>query len=139
MKNLNENHQKQIKEEIPTNIDIINRQAEIAREIKKQEMYETKPKGNYLEEISKSLSKITSDEGINRTEYELKQEEDAIISYRELMEKKDTIEAIEEEEAIISMEELMKKKQNEEKLYNLTNDAEDEKFINELKNFRGDL
>ena len=131
--------EKQSKEVTTSNINTLNRQAELAREIKKQEIYDTKPKGNYLEEISKSLSKITNDEGINRTEYELKQEEDAIISYKELMEKKDSIETIEEEEAIISMEELMKKKQNEDKLYNLTNDAEDDKFINELKNFRSDL
>lgn len=120
-----------------TNIN--SRQAEIAREIKSQEFRETKPKGNYLEEISKSLSKITSGNTLNRTEYELKQEEDAIISYKELMEKKDNIQTVDEEEAVISMEELIRKKQEQDKLYNITNDAEDDKFIDELKNFRSDL
>ena len=120
-------------------VNSIQRQREIAEEVRKQEKREEKPRGNYLEEISKSLSKITNEEGLNRTEYELKQEEDAIISYKELMEKKDSIETVDEEEAIISMEELIARKQKEEKLYNITNDAENDKFINELKNFRSDL
>ena len=44
-------------------------------------------KGDYLEELSKKLSNATTND-ISRTEYELKQEEDAIISYQELMKKK---------------------------------------------------
>ena len=120
-------------------VNSIQRQREIAEEVRKQEKREEKTRGNYLEEISKSLSKITNGEGLNRTEYELKQEEDAIISYKELMEKKDSIETVDEEEAIISMEELIARKQKEEKLYNITNDAENDIFINELKNFRSDL
>lgn len=120
-------------------VNSVQRQKEIAEEVKKQERREDKPKGNYLEEISKSLSKITKDEGINRTEYEIEQEENAIISYKELMEKKDSIKTVDEEEAVISIEELMAKKKEQEKLYNITNESEDENFIDELKNFRSDL
>ena len=94
-------------------------------------------RGNYLEELSKNNSKLK--EEIERTEYELKQEEDAIISYEELMKKKDNIKTIEEEDAIISINELLKKKAVEEKLYNINNDEDDDKFIDELKNFRSDL
>lgn len=92
-------------------------------------------KGNYLTELSK---KMTNDNDIDRTDYEIKQEEDAIISYEELMRKKDSIKTIDEEDAIISIEELRKRKQ-EEKLYNITKDEEDDEFINELKHFRSDL
>lgn len=141
-KELQENlHYQEKNEEYQNNIRIssVDRQKQIADEIKKQVNNEEKPRGNYLEEISKSLSKITNNDDLYRTAYELKQEEDAIISYKELMEKKDTIKTIDEEEAVISMEELLAKKQQEEKIYNLTNDAEDDKFINELKNFRSDL
>ena len=112
---------------------------QIAEEVKRRQINEEKPRGNYLEEISKSLSKITNSEDINRTAYELRQEEEAIISYKELMEKKDSIETVDEEEAVISIEELIAKKKEQDKLYNITNDAEDDKFIDELKNFRSDL
>ena len=68
------------------------------------------------------------------------------ISYKELMEKKDSIQTIDEEEAIISIEELMNrnnKKQIEEqessKLYNLTESEKNDDFIKELKQFRNDL
>ena len=101
--------------------------------------YAIKPKGNYLEELSKKMASSTNESDINRTSYELKQEEDAIISYEELMRKKDNIKTIDEEDAVISIQELIEKKQQEEKLYNLTPEAEDSKFINELKNFRSDL
>lgn len=136
--NLNYEDIKEKEIHIP-NINSIERQRQIAEEIRRQKINEEKPRGNYLEEISKSLSKIANNEGLNRTEYELKQEEDAIISYKELMEKKDSIQTIDEEEAVISIEELIAKKKEQEKLYNITNDAEDNEFINELKNFKSDL
>lgn len=74
---------------------------------------------------------------LSRTDYERKQEEDAIISFKELMQKKDQIEMVDEEEAVISIEELIKKEK--EKLYNITKDEPNDKFINELKKFRSDL
>ncbi len=92
-------------------------------------------KGNYLEELSKKMSQSN----IDRTSYELKQEEDAIISYQELMQKKDRIHIIDEEDAVISIEELKQRKLEEDKLYNLTEKEPNDDFINELKNFRSDL
>ena len=101
--------------------------------------YENKRKGNYLEELSKKLSQNNEQNDIKRTEYELKQEEDAIISYDELMQKRDSIQIVDEEDAIISIEELKKRKQTEEKLYNITEKENNSDFIKELKNFRSDL
>lgn len=102
----------------------------------------------YLEEVSKKLSVAQTPDDIERTEYELEQEENAIISYKELMKKKDTIKTIEEEEAIISIEELMNRKNNStdeidisksQKLYNITEEEENDEFLKELKKFRKDL
>ena len=96
------------------------------------------PKEKYLEEVSRKLSSSQQND-IDRTKYEIEQEEEAIISYKELMEKKDSIKIIDEEEAVISIEELMNKKRKEEQIYNLTEDEENGKFIDELKNFRKNL
>lgn len=102
----------------------------------------------YLEEVSRKLAEAEIPDEIERTDYELEQEENAIISYKELMEKKDSIQTIDEEEAIISIEELMNKsnktqeditKKEESKLYNLTETEENDDFIKELKQFRNDL
>ena len=102
----------------------------------------------YLEEVSKKLAEADVSDGIERTDYELEQEENAIISYKELMEKKDSIQTIDEEEAVISIEELMnrnnkqqekKEKDTDTKLYNLTDEEENDDFIKELKQFRNDL
>lgn len=98
-----------------------------------------KKEPTYLEEVSKKLSETISSNEIDRTEYELRQEEEAIISYEELMQKKDSLKMIDEEEAVISIEELMQKQNKEEKLYHLTEEEENDKFIDELKNFRKDL
>ena len=89
----------------------------------------------YLNEVSHKLNNAIND--VERTAYEIKQEEDAIISYNELIKKRDSIKTIEEEEAIISIEELYRKEKN--KLYGITEEEEDNKFIDELKNFRDDL
>lgn len=94
-------------------------------------------KRNYLRDVSQELNKANESSGIKRTSYELKQEEEAIISFKELMEKKDSIQMIDEEEAIISIEELVK--HEKEKLYQITPEEEDERFVNELKKFRNDL
>lgn len=100
----------------------------------------------YLEEVSRKLSEADVPDEIERTNYELQQEEEAIISYKELMEKKDTIQTIDEEEAVISIEELMNRtnsnqqvKEEEYKLYNLTEEEANDNFIKELKQFRNDL
>ena len=64
------------------------------------------------------------------------------------MQKKDQIKIVDEEDAVISIEELMNKQKAEkekeevkaeEKLYNLTDSENNDNFINELKNFRHDL
>lgn len=94
-------------------------------------------KRNYLRDVSQELNKANASSDIKRTSYELKQEEEAIISFKELMEKKDSIQMIDEEEAIISIEELVK--HEKEKLYQITPEEEDERFVNELKKFRNDL
>ena len=98
----------------------------------------TVKRGNYLEELSKKMSE-TANEDISRTRYELQEEEDAIISYQELMEKKDTIKTIDEEDAVISIDELTARKKAQETLYNITEKENDDEFINALKNFRSDL
>lgn len=105
----------------------------------KEEPKEPKQNDKYLEEVSNKLSTAKYQDGIIRTEYELKQEEEAIISYEELMKKKDSIQIVDEEEAVISIDELMKKKNEEEKLYNLSPEEENDKFLKELKSFRHDL
>ncbi len=99
----------------------------------------------YLEEVSKKLSEADVNEDIERTDYELEQEENAIISYKELMLKKDSIQTIDEEDAVISIEELMNRKKNNDditadsKLYNITEEEENDEFLKELKQFRNDL
>lgn len=107
---------------------------------------EKKSSEKYLEEVSRKLAEAEVPDEIERTNYEIKQEEDAIISYKELMEKKDTIQTIDEEEAVISIEELMNKTnrkteepQSETKLYNLGEEEGNDNFIKELKQFRNDL
>ena len=106
-----------------------------------QEKVETAETNNkaYIDEVSQKLAKAAKKDEVDRTEYEIRQEADAIISYDELMEKKDKIKAIDEEEAVISIDELMQKSQEQEKLYDLTEKEENDKFIKELKNFRDDL
>ena len=60
------------------------------------------------------MEEETKPSNIELTDYEKKQEEEAIISYDELMKVKD-------------------------KIYNITDDEETDEFIDELKNFRLDL
>ena len=55
------------------------------------------------------------------------------------MEKKDTIQTVDEEDAVISIEELIQKKKEEDKLYNITENESTVDFISELKKFREDL
>lgn len=118
---------------------VLSREKTNISKYQKEEPKENKQNDKYLEEVSNKLSTAKYQDGIIRTEYELKQEEDAIISYEELMKKKDSIQIVDEEEAVISIEELMKKKNEEEKLYNLSPEEENDKFLKELKSFRHDL
>jgi len=104
-----------------------------------EEPHREPPSRRYLEEVSQKLSEATDLNDIDRTAYEIEQEEEAIISYKELMNKKDQIKIIDEEDAVISIDELMKRKIQEEKLYNITKEEENNTFIDELKQFRHDL
>lgn len=90
---------------------------------------------SYLNEVSNKLNEAIN--GVERTAYEIQQEADAIISYEELMHKKDTIRTVDEEEAVISIGELYQKEKR--KLYGITEEEENKEFIDELKNFRDDL
>ena len=98
---------------------------------------EIRKENNYLKELSKKIE--DSADRIERTAYEIKQEEDAIISYDELMRKKDSLKIEDDEDAVISIEELKKKKMEEERIYNITKAEENDEFISELKDFRSDL
>ena len=124
---------------------IINNAKELQNNLKEELSNEEIPKitkednNTYLKEVSQKLNEATNLNEIQRTAYELKQEEDAIISYQELMAKKDNIHIVDEEEAVISIEELINRKKQEEKLYNITKEEENNIFIDELKNFRHDL
>lgn len=71
-------------------------------------------KENYLESVSKSLEEHQETEPIELTNYEQQQEDDAIISYQELLGSQD-------------------------KMYNITDEEEDSPFIEELKSFRKSL
>ena len=55
------------------------------------------------------------------------------------MKKKDSLQIVDEEEAVISIEELLSQKKYKDKLYNLTNEEENDEFLNELTEFRKDL
>ena len=96
-------------------------------------------RGNYLDELSKKLANQDTNNDISRTAYEIQQEEDAIISYQELMQKKDSIQTVDEEDAVISIDELIAKKKEQERIYNITKDEENDDFIKELRDFRSDL
>ncbi|MCI6712241.1 MAG: hypothetical protein SO067_02280 [Bacilli bacterium] len=103
------------------------------REVKVEQPINNK---EYIQDVSEKLSKATIPDKIELTDYEKEQEENAIISYEELMKKKDEIVFIDEEDAVISYEELINRK---EKIYNITKENNDTNFINELKSLRKDL
>ena len=68
----------------------------------------------FIEEISKRLAEEVEPQTIELTDYEKRQEEEAIISYKELLKVKD-------------------------RLYKITDDEEIDTFIDELKEFRTNL
>ncbi len=125
-------------EETPklNNNNLINKEPSLEKSISK----EKENREEYFKHLSQKMAEnVKEDDGIDRTAYELQQEENAIISYEELMQKKDTIQIVDEEDAVISIEELIARKKQEEKLYHLTEDEGNDTFINELKHFRSDL
>lgn len=111
-----DNKQLEIKFEEPEEekevIEEDNKQLEINFNEPKEE--KKKDNVNFMSEVSKKLEEASVPSTIELTDYEKKQEEEAIISYKELIENKD-------------------------KLYNITDDEEDFDFIEELKSFRNDL
>ncbi len=112
-------------------------------------IYETKPneieeykesldnkKDTYLEDVYSNLSKANVPDRVELTEYEKKQEEDAVISYQELLKKKDNVDYDKEEDVVISYGELVNRNS---RLYNIREEEEDKEFLSELKEFRKDL
>lgn len=79
-----------------------------------EDLYEENDNMKFASEIVEKMEKESAPSNIELTEYEKKQEEEAIISYDELLKVKD-------------------------KIYNITDDEETDEFIDELKNFRIDL
>lgn len=79
-----------------------------------EDAYEVNDNMKFASEIVEKMEEETKSSNIELTDYEKKQEEEAIISYDELMKVKD-------------------------KIYNITDDEETDEFIDELKNFRLDL
>lgn len=69
---------------------------------------------SFMEEVSEKLSREINPQTIELTDYEQKQEDEAIISYQELLANKD-------------------------KTFNISDDEEDEDFISALKSFRESL
>lgn len=79
-----------------------------------EDTYEVNDNMKFASEIVKKMEEEIKPSNIELTDYEKKQEEDAIISYDELLKVKD-------------------------KIYNITDDEETDEFIDELKSFRLDL
>lgn len=79
-----------------------------------EDNYEVNDNMKIASEIVSKMEQEIKPSNIELTEYEKKQEEEAIISYDELLKVKD-------------------------KIYNITEDEETDEFIDELKNFRIDL
>ena len=115
--NLKDNHRFQTS---PINIVREETLDETMQKLKPVEIGETKDdvkndNVSFVEEISKKMEKEIKPQTIELTDYELKQEQEAIISYDELMKNKD-------------------------RLFKITDDEEDDaQFIEELKYFRNSL
>ena len=79
-----------------------------------EDVYDVNDSMRFASDVVSRMEKDVKPSNIELTEYEKKQEEEAIISYDELLKVKD-------------------------KIYNITEDEETDEFIDELKNFRLDL
>lgn len=86
---------------------------------------------SFVEEISKQIEKDLEPQTIDLTEFERLQEEDAVISYEELIKNKSRSSRYVDEEELLNQEDL-------ENTYQLDTD-DDEEFLKELKSFRNDL
>lgn len=82
--------------------------------ITEREEKEEQDNQTFIEEISKRMEEEVKPQTIELTDYEKKQEEEAIISYQELLKAKD-------------------------RMYRITDDEEIDTFIDELKEFRTNL
>lgn len=82
--------------------------------ITEREEKEEQDNKTFIEEISKRMEEEVKPQTIELTDYEKKQEEEAIISYQELLQAKD-------------------------RMYRITDDEEIDTFIDELKEFRTNL
>lgn len=100
------------------NKDMVNIVSISKDEIKGPEKVQEEPKTeklSFAEEISKKMEEELKPQTIELTDYEKKQEEEAIISYQELLQT------------------------NKDRLYNITDEEETVDFIKELKSFRSSL
>lgn len=100
------------------NKDMVNIVSISKEEINKPEKVQEEPKPekiSFAEEISKKMEEELKPQTIELTDYEKKQEEEAIISYQELLQT------------------------NKDRLYNITDEEETVDFIKELKSFRSSL
>ena len=79
-----------------------------------EDVYAVNDNMRFASDVVSRMEKDVRPSNIELTEYEKKQEEEAIISYDELLKVKD-------------------------KIYNITEDEDNDEFIDELKNFRLDL
>ena len=79
-----------------------------------EDHYEINDNMKFASDIVEKMEEEIKPSNIELTEFEKKQEEEAIISYDELLKVKD-------------------------KIYNITEDEDTDEFIDELKNFRLDL
>ena len=84
-------------------------------QVKEEKNSKKEEKLSFAEEISKKMEEELKPQTIELTDYEKKQEEEAIISYQELL------------------------KTNKDRLYNITDEEETIDFIKELKSFRSSL
>lgn len=90
-------------------------ESKIKEEVVVQKEKTNQEKLSFAEEISKKMEEELKPQTIELTDYEKQQEEEAIISYQELLQT------------------------NKDRLYNITDEEETVDFIKELKSFRSSL
>ena len=106
---------KEVKEEIKDILKCIDLHEDALSPLETMEdAYEVNDNMKFASDIVERMEEEIKPSNIELTDYERKQEEEAIISYDELLKVKD-------------------------KIYNITDDEETDEFIDELKNFRIDL
>ena len=93
----------------------IKKEANIEQKVDKVVEEEKQENLTFAEEISRKMEQELKPQTIELTDYEKQQEEEAIISYQELL------------------------NSNKDRLYNITEEEETVDFINELKSFRSSL